>query len=79
MSLQCSPASVGLAYPCFKAYNAKFMQKAWFILSRDACRSLHHDHSPEITDVIDELAHCLALKEAPRDHSNGSCVKLPKC
>ena len=30
-------------------------------------------------DVIDELAACLVLKEAPRDRSNGSCANLPKC
>ena len=27
----------------------------------------------------DELAPCLPLKEAPRDHSNGSRANLPKC
>ena len=64
--------------PCaFVACSTKFSQKAWSILSHDACRSLRHDHSAGINDVIDELAHCLALKEAPRDHSNGSCVNLP--
>ena len=29
------------------------------------CRSLHHDHSTGINDVIDELVPSLALKEAP--------------
>ena len=38
---------------------------AWSILSRDVCRSLRHDHSTEINDVMDELVPCLALKEAP--------------
>ena len=66
--------------PCaFVACSKKVAQKAWSILSRDACRSLRHDHSPEINDVIDELVHCLALKEAPRDHSDGLCANLPKC
>ena len=55
------------------------LQKAGSILSRDACRSLHHDHSTGINDVIDELEPSLALKEAPRDHSNGTCTNLPKC
>ena len=32
------------------------------------CRSLRHDHSTGINDVIDELEPSLALKEAPRDH-----------
>ena len=40
---------------------------------------LHHDHSTGINDVIDELAHCLALKEAPRNHSDDLCTNLPKC
>ena len=43
------------------------------------CRSLRHDPSTRINDVIDELAPCLPLKEAPRDHSNGSHANLPKC
>ena len=33
----------------------------------------------EVNDVIDDLALCLALKEALRDHSEGTCAKLPKC
>ena len=41
--------------------------------------TLRDVHSPEIDDVIDELAHCSVLKETPKDHSDGSCVKLPKC
>ena len=28
------------------------------------------NHSTENNDVLDELAHCLALKEDPRDHSD---------
>ena len=54
----------------------RFAQK---VLSCDACRSLRHDRSPEINDVIDELVYCLALKEAPRDDSDGVCANLPKC
>ena len=27
------------------------------------CETLRHIHSPEINDVIDELAHCSVLKE----------------
>ena len=38
---------------------------------------LHHDHSTETNDVIDELVQCLALKEATRDDSDGLCAKLP--
>ena len=38
-----------------------------------------HDPSTRINDVIDELAPCVPLKEATRDHSNGSCANLPKC
>ena len=39
--------------PCaFVACSATFVQKAWSILSRDAYRSLRHDHSPEINDVM---------------------------
>ena len=40
-------------------------QKAWSILSRDACRSLHVHHYTGSNGVIDELAPCLALKEVP--------------
>ena len=29
------------------------------------CAILRHVHSPEINDVIDELAHCSVLKEPP--------------
>ena len=66
--------------PCaFVACSTKFAQRAWAHSSRDACRSLRHDPSTRINDVIDELAPCLPLKEAPRDHSNGSRANLPKC
>ena len=41
--------------------------------------TLHHAHSPEISDVIDELADCSALNEIPKDHNNALCAKLPKC
>ena len=37
---------------------------------------LHDYHPPDINDVIDELVQCLALKEATRDDSDGSCAKL---
>ena len=78
--LSCSYGENLASFPgllVFVAYITKFAQKAWSISSRDACRSLRHYHSPEINDVIDELAHCLVLKEAPRDHSDGSCANLP--
>ena len=66
--------------PCaFVAYSTKFAQRAWARSSRDVCRSLRHVHSTGINDVIDELATSLALKEAHRDHSNGSCASLRKC
>ena len=66
--------------PCvFVACSKKFAQRAWARSSRDVCRSLCYDPSTRINDVIDELAPCLPLKEAPRDHSIGSCVNLPKC
>ena len=66
--------------PCtFVACSTKFAQKAWAHSSRDVRHSLRHDHSTGINDVIDELAPCLLLKEAPRDHSNGLCANLPKC
>ena len=66
--------------PCvFAACSKKFAQRAWARSSRDVCRSLRHDPSTKINDVIDELAPCLPLKEAPRDNSNGLCVNLPKC
>ena len=66
--------------PCtFVACSTKFAQRAWAHSSRDVCRSLRHVHSTGINDVIDELAPSLALKEAHRDHSNGSCANLPKC
>ena len=41
-------------------------------LSHDVYRSLRHNHSTGIDDVI-------ALKEAPSDQSIGSCANLPKC
>ena len=63
----------------FVACSTKFAQRAWARSSRDVCRSLSHVHSTGINDVIDELAPCLALKEAHRDHSNGSCANLRKC
>ena len=51
--------------PCvFVTCSTKFVQKAWFSSSDAACCSSRHDRSTEISDVIDELAHCLALKEA---------------
>ena len=59
------------------ACSTKFAQKAWSILSRDVCHSLHHNHSTGINDVIDELAPCLALKEGPKKDSDGSCANLP--
>ena len=66
--------------PCtFVACSTKFAQRAWARSSRDVCRSLRHVHSTGINDVIDELAPSLALKEAHRDHSNGSCANLRKC
>ena len=66
--------------PCaFVACSTKFAQRAWARSSCDACRSLRHDPSTRINDVIDDLAPCLPLKEAPRDHSNGSRANLPKC
>ena len=66
--------------PCtFVACSTKFMQKAWARLSHDVSRSLCYNPSTRINDVIDELAPCLPLKEATRDHSNGLRVKLPKC
>ena len=59
--------------PCvFVGCSTKFTQKAWSILSHDECHSLRHDHSTGINDVIDEIAHCLVVKEAPRDHSDAS-------
>ena len=45
-------------------------------LSHDACCRILHNHFTEISGVIDEQVHCLALKEAPVD---GSCVNLSKC
>ena len=52
--------------PCaFVTCSMKFVQKTWSILSHDAFCSLRHNHPPEISDVIDELAACLALKEIP--------------
>ena len=54
------------------------MQKAGSILSRDVFCSLHHNHSPKIDDVIDELAHCLELKEVPRYHGNCLCVSAKR-
>ena len=66
--------------PCaFVACSMKFAQRAWARSSRNVCCSLRHDHSTGINDVIDELEPSLALKEAHRDHSNGSCTNLPKC
>ena len=66
--------------PCaFVACSTKFAQRAWARSSRDVCRSLRHVHSTGINDVIDELVPSLALKEAHRDHSSGSCANLPKC
>ena len=66
--------------PCaFVACSTKFAQRAWARSSRDVCRSLRHDHFSRINDVIDELAPCLPLKEATRDHSKGSRANLPKC
>ena len=63
--------------PCtFVACSMKFAQKAWSILSYDVCCSICRDHTPKINDVIGEVAHSLALKETPRDHSYGSCAKL---
>ena len=47
-----------------------FAQKAWSISSHDAYRSLRHNHSTGIDDVI-------ALKEAPSDQSIGLCANLP--
>ena len=61
----------------FVACSTKFAQRAWARSSRDVCRSLRHVHSTGINDVIDELEPSLALKEAHRDHSNGSCANLP--
>ena len=53
---------------------------AWYILSCDVCRSLCHNPSTEFSDVVDELAHYLALKEPPppRDYSDGSYANLHK-
>ena len=66
--------------PCaFVTCSMKFAQRAWAHSSRDACCSLRHNHSTRINDVIDELAPCLPLKEAPQDHSKGSRANLPKC
>ena len=66
--------------PCmFVACSTKFVQRAWAPSTRDVCCSFRHDPSTRINDVIDELVSCLPLKEAPRDHSNGSCANLPKC
>ena len=63
----------------FVACGTKFAQRAWACSSHDVCHSLRHDPSTRINDVIDELAPCLPLKEAPRDHGNGSRANLPKC
>ena len=38
----------------------------------------HYVFLLEINDIIDVLAWHLALKEAPRDHSDGSCVRSAK-
>ena len=43
----------------------KFAQRAWTRSSRDVCCSLCHEPYTRINDVIDELAPCLLLKEAP--------------
>ena len=52
--------------PCvFVACSTKFAQRAWARSSRDACCSLRHNPSTRVNDVIDELAPCLLLKEAP--------------
>ena len=55
--------------------SAKFMLNVWYIVSRDACHSLCHDHS---TEIVDKVALRIALKEATKDQSDGSCAKLPK-
>ena len=47
----------------FVACSTKFAQRAWACSSCDVCRS--HNPSTRINDVIDELAPCLPLKEAP--------------
>ena len=53
--------------PCeFVACSTKFVQRAWARSSCDGCRSLRNDPSTRISDVIDELAPCLPLKEAPK-------------
>ena len=52
--------------PCtLVACSMIFTQRAWARSSCDVCRSLRHDPSTRINDVIDELAPCLPLKEAP--------------
>ena len=62
--------------------NSRRGPSAWARSSRDMCHSLRHVrsiHSTGVNDVIDELAPSLELKEAHRDHSNGSCANLRKC
>ena len=78
--LNCWASLVGIAsFPGLAHLSQyKFTQKACCILSRDAYRSLYYNHSTGISDVKHEQAPCSALKEAPRDHSDGSYAKLPK-
>ena len=52
-----------VSWPC--PFVACSMKKSWYILSCDVCRSLCHNPSTEFSDVVDELAHYLALKEPP--------------
>ena len=52
--------------PCaFVACGTKLAQRAWARSSHDVCHSLRYDPSTRMNDVIDELAPCLPLKEAP--------------
>ena len=67
----------GLA--CDRHLQYEIRAKACSVLLPDACHSIRHDHSTGTNDVIDELGLCLALKESPRDHSEGTGIKLPKC
>ena len=63
-----------ISRPCMQSSLAvrNSGREACSSLSRDVCHSLRHDHSTEVSDVVDELALCLTLKEAPRDHSEGT-------